>query len=724
VDNSDRTEAGSNRDSIPDRTRSTGRHADRSTRRSNGASSAVMGVVVVNYASHRLLEANLAGLASERLRIVVVDNQSTATERAAVVRLAAANGWEIVLPPGNKGFGAGVNLGVTRAVEMGCETLLILNPDAIIGSETIRELHVRCLADPLALITPTLLDSTGSVVFAGSVMELATGHLRAPTATTPGADRVSRPWLTGACLALHVDLFAAVAGFDESFFLYWEDVDFSFRVMEAGGRLVVAHNLVAVHDEGGTQGRSRRAKSNRYYYYNCRNRLLFAAKRLDRRTRLRWITSTPLASWAILVRGGRRQLLHSPWPAAAAIAGTMVGLMKAAAAPSASRRLPAGRPIRRALLAHPGAELYGSDRVLIETAHALVADGWDVTVALPQSGPLITELWAVGATVTLCRVPVLRKSALRPAGALGLVRDALLGLSPAVRLIHEADVVYVNTTTIPSWLLLGRLLGRPVICHVHEAESSARPTLRRLMSFPVLASNQIIVNSRFSADVLAESVPSSRRKAVVLYNGVRGPSTATLARSELVGPVRMLFIGRLSPRKGPQMALAALLDLCDRGLDAHLSLLGAVFPGYEWFEKQLLETVRAAEMTDRVEFLGFRDDIWPELAASDIVLVPSQVDEPFGNTAVEAMLAARPLVVSDTSGLREAAEGYETAEQVRPDDASAWADAVERIVGHWRSIPRAAMGDSVRAGQRHAPTRYRHDVADLVDQVSRRRIRR
>jgi len=129
-------------------------------------------------------------------------------------------------------------------------------------------------------------------------------------------------------------------------------------------------------------------------------------------------------------------------------------------------------------------------------------------------------------------------------------------------------------------------------------------------------------------------------------------------------------------------------------------------------------------MTDRVEFLGFRDDIWPELAASDIVLVPSQVDEPFGNTAVEAMLAARPLVVSDTSGLREAAEGYETAEQVRPDDASAWADAVERIVDHWRSIPRAAMCDSVRAGQRHAPTRYRHDVADLVDQVSRRRRRR
>ena len=63
-------------------------------------------------------------------------------------------------------------------------------------------------------------------------------------------------------------------------------------------------------------------------------------------------------------------------------------------------------------------------------------------------------------------------------------------------------------------------------------------------------------------------------------------------------------------------------------------------------------------------FSGFTDDVWAHLAAADLVLVPSQGDEPFGNTAVEAMLAARPVVVSSSSGLDEAVAGYGSAQRV------------------------------------------------------------
>lgn len=107
----------------------------------------------------------------------------------------------------------------------------------------------------------------------------------------------------------------SVDGFDEEYFLYWEDVDFSLRIEDAGGRLVLVEQAKAVHDEGGTQGigdPDMHAKSPLYYYYNIRNRMLLAQKLFDRETVRRWDAGSVSAAREVLLRGGRRQLLR-PW---------------------------------------------------------------------------------------------------------------------------------------------------------------------------------------------------------------------------------------------------------------------------------------------------------------------------------------------------------------------------------------------------------------------------
>jgi glycosyltransferase involved in cell wall biosynthesis len=401
--------------------------------------------------------------------------------------------------------------------------------------------------------------------------------------------------------------------------------------------------------------------------------------------------------------------------------------------PLAVRRSPRGRLFRRrrathagangrppVLVAHPGAELYGADRVLLESVAAL-STRFDVTVALPSSGPLVRELEALGVRVALCPMPVLRNAALRPRGALRLLADGVRGLLPALRLLrrHGGAGVYVNTLTIPSWPLLARLSGRPSLCHVHEAERSAPRILRRGMALcPVLA-DRVVVNSRFTLDVLTEVAPRLGRRSTVLYNAVRGPAEMVPTRPELDDPLRLLFVGRLSPRKGPQVAVAALRELVDRGVDAHLVLLGSAFEGYEWFESELRQTVTAAKLDARVDFLGFRPDVWPHLADADVVLVPSVGEESFGNTAVEAVLAARPLVVSATSGLREAAAGYASAQAVDPGRAVDWADAVARVAADWSAFRRAAVEDAREARRRHAPSRYQMQLVELVASLSR-----
>ena len=178
----------------------------------------------------------------------------------------------------------------------------------------------------MTLAGPRVVDAAGRTWSAGTDLYLASGAMLATRKRPAGEVRVFG-WLSGACLAFHEQLWDAVGGFDDDYFLYWEDVDFCWRAAEAGARLVVLDEATAVHDEGGTQqavGPS--GLSETYYYSNIRNRLVFAAKHLDPEDRRRWRRSSIREAYAILLRGGRRQLLRSVRPWRAAIRGTLDGL--------------------------------------------------------------------------------------------------------------------------------------------------------------------------------------------------------------------------------------------------------------------------------------------------------------------------------------------------------------------------------------------------------------
>ncbi len=684
-----------------------------------GAGGADLGVVVVSYGSADLLRRTLAParLAGDGVHVVVVDNWSTAGNRRDLETLAAAEGWHVVGMPDNRGFGAACNAGVEAARALGCRAFLFLNPDAVVTPAVVAELRAHVAREPLALVGPVLVDSAGDVVFRMARTDLRDGRVRTRPASARGGRNDPGDWLCAACVVASDDLLRRLGGFAEDYFLYWEDVDLGYRTLRAGGSVVLREDLVAVHDEGGTHGERRRgrAKSALYYRYNCRNRLVFAARNLDRRTLLRWVLATPRLSWDTLMRGGRRQLLHAPSLAWAALAGSLAGLavaLRALVTGTGTGRRPA------VLVVHPGAELYGSDRVLRESVAAL-ADGAEVTVALPCDGPLTAELTALGARVVVRRMPVLRRSVLRPAGALGLLRDAVLGLGPALLLARRAgrDGVYVSTTVLPTWPLVARLARRRVVCHVHEAEWPGPRALHRAVLAPLLLADRVVANSRFTREVLVRTLPSLAARTDVVANPVDGPAWPVPARDELDGPLRLLFVGRLSPRKGADVAVAVLAELAARGVDARLTLVGSVYAGYEWFEDRLRTAVAAAGLADRVELAGFRPDVRDDLAAADVVLVPSVLDESFGNTAVEAVLSARPVVVSDLGGLREAVAGYRSAQAVPPAEPALWADALQRVVHEWPWAADAALDDAALARARHEAAGYRERLVRAVAPV-------
>jgi N-acetylglucosaminyl-diphospho-decaprenol L-rhamnosyltransferase len=281
-----------------------------------------LGVVVVNYRSHELVEQNLgsAGLDALDATVVVVDNFSGPEERVAIERLASSRGWQLLEPSSNLGFGAGMNRGVERAIEHGCGRFLLVNPDVQIDATTVGALQEASASRPLTILTPRLRRPDGSMWFAGGQLDRRTGFTtNHPDSAQSGHDR----WLTGACLMIDRGTWDRLGGFDEEFFLYWEDVDLSQRALEAGGDISVVHDIVATHSVGGTQPGE--GKSPAYGYYNCRNRLLFAARHLPPSDRARWLWHAPRYAVRTMFLMGRRPALRRPMLMVESVRGSLVG---------------------------------------------------------------------------------------------------------------------------------------------------------------------------------------------------------------------------------------------------------------------------------------------------------------------------------------------------------------------------------------------------------------
>ena len=132
------------------------------------------------------------------------------------------------------------------------------------------------------------------------------------------------------------------------------------------------------------------------------------------------------------------------------------------------------------------------------------------------------------------------------------------------------------------------------------------------------------------------------------FNTVK-PELVEKVRRELGMHERLslLCVSRLHWEKGHRFLLEAFALLRDEGLDATLYLVG-LGP-----DRELLENLaRELDVTDRVRFLGWRDDALLVMAAADII-VHASLQEALPSVVIEALMLERPLVVTDVSGVRD-----------------------------------------------------------------------
>lgn len=369
------------------------------------------------------------------------------------------------------------------------------------------------------------------------------------------------------------------------------------------------------------------------------------------------------------------------------------------------------RGLRTVLVVHPETEVFGANRLLLESVEGLREAGCRVIIALPAAGPLATELRRTGARVEILPMLVLREQPARPRARAAHARTGLLGLLAGWRLLSRLrpDTVFVSTPDLPYWPLLARFRGIRSVSHLHGSGRSGNRWRIRLLHLPHLASQHVLVSSRGTLETLRWALPTLGRRAEFVHRGVVSPGHPRLPREPLEAPLRLLYVGRLSPHKGPDLALEAAALLEGVGWQVTITLLGTPTDEQAWFAQQLRD--QAARSNVEVRFAGFHRDIWPFLAEADLVLVPSRDDGSFGRSALESVLALRPVVVSDSDGLRESVGGYSTTLLVPPDDAQAIADAVIAVADSWSRVVVALSESRETALLRHSPEVYRATIA-------------
>lgn len=268
-------------------------------------------IVTVTYHCESFIEAFLQSLIPELApdfsnHLFIVDNLSGDNTLATIDKFVTDNDLHnkvTVLPlDQNKGFGAGCNAGVAAAKPYNPEYYWFVNPDTQIFEETAPSL-LKFLEDhPKAgFVCSQLLDddnapSTSSFRFPSIYSELC-GALRLGIVDKMLAHKnIAMPisevahqaeWITGASFIARSSAFDALNGFDETFFLYFEEVDLCFRAKQLGFECWINPKSRIYHIAGASTGLASGRKmvkrrpqywfnSRRYFYCKNYGRLYFA----------------------------------------------------------------------------------------------------------------------------------------------------------------------------------------------------------------------------------------------------------------------------------------------------------------------------------------------------------------------------------------------------------------------------------------------------------------
>lgn len=241
-------------------------------------------VVILNYKSKDQVLMCLESVKKssyENVEIIIMDNNSGDGIESEVKKY----GVYFIQNGENLGFTGGNNGGIKRALEIDCDYIFILNPDTTIDKDCIKYLAEGLEKDSVGIVCPKIYFANSKKIwFAGKVLDFNNvlgNHIGVNEQDYGQYDKDQETDdITGAAMMVRKEVFESVGLFDEKYFLYYEESDFSYRAKKKGFKLMYIPKAIVFHKNAQTTG----VGSSLQDYFITRNRMLFASKFLSLRT--------------------------------------------------------------------------------------------------------------------------------------------------------------------------------------------------------------------------------------------------------------------------------------------------------------------------------------------------------------------------------------------------------------------------------------------------------
>lgn len=350
----------------------------------------------------------------------------------------------------------------------------------------------------------------------------------------------------------------------------------------------------------------------------------------------------------------------------------------------------------------------GAELILLDVIKWHGAAG---SVVLFADGPFRERLEEVGAEVGVLPAPAAVSRVSRKGKMVRNLRSGpgVLRLARRVARLSEGyDLLYANSPkALVVGALAGRIVGKPVIWHLHDLltpDHFSRGERRLSVALANHLVERVIVNSRATAEAFVAS-RGRAEKVRLVYNGIDPAPFGSVVQTEVDALRRELGLdgvpvvgvfSRIAPWKGQHVMLEALTRLPG----VHALLVGDAVFGEHAYTEVLRDQSKTLRIEDRVHFAGFRRDI-PQLMRLSEVVVHTSVDpEPFGRVIVEGMLAGRPVVATRAGGVLEIVEDGTSGVLVPPRDATALASALSDLLAD------PARADALAEAGREAAVKF------------------
>lgn len=339
---------------------------------------------------------------------------------------------------------------------------------------------------------------------------------------------------------------------------------------------------------------------------------------------------------------------------------------------------------------HSSSELYGSDRSLLNLVKNLDKDKFNITVILPEDGPLVDKINSFdNVEVIINELAVLRRKNLSLSGMSKYFIELIRSIKFINNLIKEKsiDIVYTNTSVIFVGGISAKICKVKSVWHIREIIKSKyeRFIVSKIVN---IFSDYIIANSKATA----EAISKNKDKVKVVYNAidieknsgledideVYKEVAATIVRSN--NKIKIGMAGRINRWKGQKLFVDMAKLVSEENDNVEFLIAGDVYKGEDYILDDLKGYILESGVKDKIGLLGQVDNMSNFYKKLDIFVLPSIQPEPFGLVVIEAMNNKLPVVATNHGGPVEIIDNNIDGFLVDYKDAREMAQVVNKLI--------------------------------------------